>query len=47
LSLFGAAIAVGFSRWLGFSRDWQSLLFALIGLLFGFWAALPLWRHSR
>lgn len=45
ISLVGAVIVVAITRWLGLTEDWQSLFFALIGLILGFIAAN--WHFSR
>lgn len=36
ISLVGAVIAIAITRWLGWTKDWQSLIFAFIGLVLGF-----------
>ncbi len=45
ISLSGATIAIAIARGLGFAQDWQSLLFALIGLVLSF--LITTWFFQR
>ena len=36
ISLVGAMVVVALTRWWGWTRDWQSLVFAVVGLLLSF-----------
>ena len=45
-SLLGAIVAVGVTRSLGFTSDWQSLLFAFVGLVIGFLIVNSYFRRS-
>lgn len=40
ISLVGAALAIAVTRWLGWTKDWQSLVFAFVGLVLGFLFAI-------
>ncbi|RME84219.1 MAG: hypothetical protein D6775_06035 [Caldilineae bacterium] len=46
ISLIGAIVAVAITRGLGWTQDWQSLMFALAGLVIGFLIGNTLYRRS-